>query len=95
MLTKCGSGLYAIEAAIVVHLEIRRAWKELTYRDEFSAIVGGYLRRLRELYEETAFGRSDVDYFLKQYAIVSLVSANQFRFALCPEFRAVLLPERL
>jgi hypothetical protein len=70
--------LCEIDAAIVAHLEIRRAHSNVKYRDEFADIVDAYHRRLVGLYHnEVPFGRTDVARFFHDGAIVMLVNANE------------------
>lgn len=70
--------LYLIDAAVIAHLELRKAWSERSYRDECVKIVNAYSERLRSLYDnEVGFGRSEVYRFIKQDDIVTLLNATQ------------------
>jgi len=70
--------LYCIDAAIIAHLELKKAWSELEYRDEFAKLVEAYSERLRQLYDkEVRFGRSEVHRFLHQDDIVTLLNATE------------------
>jgi hypothetical protein len=67
-----------IDAAIVTHLEIRKAWNLRVCQDEFDDLFQAYHRRLTDLYiYEVPFGRSDVHRFFHDNAIVWLVYASE------------------
>jgi hypothetical protein len=70
--------LYNIDVAIIAHLELRKAWRELTYRDECSSLADAYSERLRNLYtNEVKFGRSEVHRFVSRDDIVMLINATE------------------
>jgi hypothetical protein len=70
--------LYNIDAAIIGHLELRKAWSEFVYRDECARLADAYSERLRSLYiNEVRFGRSEVYRFIHQDVIVTLLNATK------------------
>jgi hypothetical protein len=70
--------LYGIDAAIVAHLEIRKALRDLVFQDECADVVGAYHRRLVNLYyHEVRFGRTDVAQFFHENAIVQLYNVDE------------------
>jgi len=69
---------YLIDSAVVAHLELRKAWRELPYRDECERLANAYSQRLRNLYDnEVRFGRSEVYRFIQHDDIITLLNAQE------------------
>lgn len=70
--------LYLIDAAVIAHLALRKAWSELVHRDECARLVNTYSQRLRNLYDnEVRFGKSEVYRFIQKDDIVTLLNATE------------------
>ncbi|MGA2460443.1 MAG: hypothetical protein ABSF82_03375 [Candidatus Bathyarchaeia archaeon] len=68
---------YAVEAVIVAHLEMRKAWQKSLSRKHFWEIVDDYRRRLLDLFGEVGFDRSDVHFFIKGDEVVWPVNVSE------------------
>lgn len=69
---------YAIDAAIIAHLEIRKGRSEVVYRDELMGLVGAYWSRLHKLYyDEMRFGRTDINEFFNEQYVYILLNAPE------------------
>jgi hypothetical protein len=70
--------LCEIDAAIVAHLEIRKAHATVRYRERFANVVDAYYRRLDHLYyHEVPFGRTNMGIFFRDGVIVWLINADE------------------
>lgn len=66
---------YAIDAAIIAHLELRKRYSEAIFRDELMELVSAYHTRLHKLYyDDVPFGRSDVNDFFNESHIYMLLN---------------------
>jgi hypothetical protein len=68
---------YAIACAVLAHLDIRSTLRDVRYRDELQNMSDQYIQRLRKLYDEISFRRSDVLYFLNRYRLIILCNAPE------------------
>lgn len=72
------ANLCEIDAAIVAHLEIRKAHETIRYREKFANVVDAYHQRLVRLYyNEVPFGRTNRGIFFHDSVIVWLVNADE------------------